>query len=180
MPDQTFTAGQVLTAQQQTDLQTNIGLTFIKSQTIGTTVSSVTVTDVFSPSFDNYRIIIAGTVGSTAQDVNFQLSGILGSVYISQGFLQNSGSATVTGYTTNTTSCPIGSITTTNNSQIIIEISGPNLAVAKYMQISTNSALLRVNAAAQIASTTQSTGIIVTPATGTITGGTIRVYGYRN
>jgi len=40
------------------------GLTFIKSQTIGSAVSSVTVTGAFSATYDNYLITINGGAGS--------------------------------------------------------------------------------------------------------------------
>ena len=55
----TFTNGQVLPA---SDLNA-IGLWLVKSQTVGTGVSSVTVSNAFSADFDNYRIIYSGGVG---------------------------------------------------------------------------------------------------------------------
>jgi hypothetical protein len=176
MPVPDFSPGEVLTAAAMD----SIGLWLVKTQTVGSAVASVTVTDAFNADFSNYKIVITGTVGSNTADTNFQFTGITGSVYISQGFFQSSGVAAITTYTTNTTFTPVGSLGNANNTQIILEISSPNLAAAKYMQIMTNSSLLRVNAACQIASTTQSTGFTLTPALGTITGGTIRVYGYRN
>jgi hypothetical protein len=40
-------------------------LTLIKTQTIGTAVSSVTVTGAFTTTYDNYKVIVAGGVAST-------------------------------------------------------------------------------------------------------------------
>jgi hypothetical protein len=41
--------------------------------TIGSAVSSVTVNGAFSSTYDNYRIIISGGVGSTANNIGFTL-----------------------------------------------------------------------------------------------------------
>ena len=59
----TFTAGQILTSSVMNDVSTignYQGLFWIKSQTIGTGVSSVTVTGAFSSDFDNYLITVSG------------------------------------------------------------------------------------------------------------------------
>jgi hypothetical protein len=58
MPDQTFTAGQVLTAAQMSSLQSNIGLGYINSfsATSGTTV---VCSSVFSSTYDAYRVVIS-------------------------------------------------------------------------------------------------------------------------
>jgi hypothetical protein len=42
------------------------GLVLVKKQTIGSAVSSVTVTDAFSANYDNYLIVISGGVGSSS------------------------------------------------------------------------------------------------------------------
>jgi hypothetical protein len=84
MPQQTFTAGQILTATQLTNLQANSGLQFIKSQTIGSGVSTVTVTGAFSSAYNNYKIIISGGVASTTNTLNM----IVGSTTANYGRFQ--------------------------------------------------------------------------------------------
>lgn len=54
MADQTFTAGQILTAAQMTTLQTNIGLTYITGGTLSSTATNFA--GCFTSSFENYRI----------------------------------------------------------------------------------------------------------------------------
>jgi hypothetical protein len=60
------------------------GLVLVKTQTVGTGVSSVTVTDAFSATYENYKIIYTGgtsaaadnlklTLGATATGYNFAL-----------------------------------------------------------------------------------------------------------
>jgi hypothetical protein len=48
------------------------GLTLIKTQTIGSAVPSVVVSDAFSDDYENYKITITGGVGST--DSTFSLA----------------------------------------------------------------------------------------------------------
>ena len=183
----TYTAGEVLTAASLNDnlayavtvpVAAPGGLTLISATTIGTTVSSVTVTGAFSATYDNYRIKITGVVGSAAADTTFQLSGITTSVYAYSGFYQSIGTSTIVAFGGTTTSTPIGTLGTTLNTQINIDLSSPNLAVAKYLDIATCSNNIRVNQAAQCNSTVQATGFTITPDSGILTGGTIYVYGY--
>jgi hypothetical protein len=56
MPVPDFSPGEVLTAAAMD----SIGLWLVKSQTIGAGVASVNVTDAFSADYDNYRITVTG------------------------------------------------------------------------------------------------------------------------
>ena len=158
---------------------TNSGLVFVKQQTIGTAVSSVTVSGAFDSTYDNYLIKITGMTGSAAVDTTFQLGGITTGVYITSGFYQSLASSTINAYTTTASTMPAGTMAATQNTQITIEISGPNLAITKYVQMNSASATLRANSATQIGSTVQATSFIIAPTSGTLTGGTITVMGYR-
>jgi len=180
MSIKTFTTGEVLTASATNEFLANSGLVFVKSQTIGSAVSSVTVTSAFSSTYDNYRIIVSGTVCSANADVTFQLSSITTSVYSYQGYYQLVGSATLNGYgNASTTNMAFGTPGTTGNSLAQLEISAPNLAVTKYANLITSSALISVTQGGEIRSSVQSTGFTLAPTSGTMTGGTITVMGYR-
>jgi hypothetical protein len=73
MPLTTYTAGEVLTAASLNDNFTFAaanppgGLTLISTTTIGTTVSSITVSGAFSATYDNYKIVVSGGTGSAFQ-----------------------------------------------------------------------------------------------------------------
>lgn len=162
-----------------TNAQTYMGLVLVTSATIGSAVSSVTVSNAFSATYDNYLIKITGMTGSASVDTNFQLGGITTGVYITSGFYQLLSSATITTYTTTTTVMPMGTMGSTQNTQITIDISAPNLAVTKYISMRTQSSYLSAIGATQVGSTVQATAFTLTPASGTLSGGTIRVYGYR-
>ena len=182
MADQTFTSGQILTAAQMTDLQTNIGLTFVLAQTIGSAVSSVTVSSAFSSTFDKYLVTISGGVGSSS---NAQLNLTLGSTATGYEYgLVFSSNGSVGGIGSTTASLiPVGEINT-NILQGTFEINNPNLAKYTYFSgalgYNTTNGNSRSGLTGVLKDTTQYTAFTLTPSAGTLTGGTIRVYGYRN
>ena len=51
----------------------NQGLVLVKSVTVGSGVSSVTVTNAFSATFDNYEIIMSGGIQTATTDVRLKL-----------------------------------------------------------------------------------------------------------
>ena len=59
MAIKTFTTGEVLTAADTNTYLANSGLVYVKSQTIGSAVSSVNVTSAFSSTYDNYVITLS-------------------------------------------------------------------------------------------------------------------------
>jgi len=158
------------------------GLTLIKSQAVGTTVSSVTVTDAFSSTYDNYLITLNGGVGST--DFNIRLT--LGSTtagYYSVGYYMFYNSAAITGIKDENiafTTCGIGS-TISLMAQSILQ--NPNLAKRTIFQnnsVPASPSLNTLNFNGFLDNATQYTAFTLTASTGTMTGGTVRVYGYQN
>ena len=71
MAIKTFTTGELLTAADTNTYLANSGLVYVKSQTIGSAVTSVVVSSAFSADFDNYKIIISG--GSSVSNVNLAM-----------------------------------------------------------------------------------------------------------
>jgi hypothetical protein len=158
------------------------GLRLVKKQTIGTGVSSVQVTNAFSATYENYKIIISGGVASsgfTALDLS--LDGIT-TGYFSCLTYQTFGSATLVGAQgSNLNRWLWNGVGTTSALNMTMELLAPNLAkpklaTAMYNEMSnagTNGVSRQFNA-----STSQATGFTITAGVGTITGGTIYVYGY--
>jgi len=64
MAIKTFTTGEVLTASDTNTYLANSGLVYIKQQTVGNAVASVTVSDAFSSTYDNYKITYTGGASS--------------------------------------------------------------------------------------------------------------------
>jgi hypothetical protein len=182
MARQTFTAGQVLTAAQMTTLQDNSGLQHITTQTIGTTVSSVAVANVFSSTFDNYLIQIVGGVATNNDYLLLQL-GATTTGYYWAGYYSDYGAANLVSQRgSNVASFRIGSCTT-NSLFANANVFGPNLAKRTSYATSFAESITGgtgQNAGGFLNDATQYTGFTVLAAAGTLTGGTIRVYGYGN
>ena len=187
MPLTTYTAGEVLTAASLNDnfaFAAQGGLAFIKSQTIGTAVSSITVTDAFSSTYDNYKIIINGGIGSINQigilmTLGSNASGVQG-VAVGGDY----GSGAVSGDAANNIAAfEWAGKASTGGIYMSGDIIAPNLAKYTYGSFSGsrfNNNVYVVGAFYEIVNTTQFTAFTLTFNQGTLTGGTIRVYGYAN
>lgn len=175
-----FASGDVLNA---SDMNA-VGLWLVKTQTIGSAVSSVTVTGAFSSNYENYKIIINGGVAS-ATDADLRLSlGSTSTGYYAAGFYTGgSWGAVVTAQRQTNAAYWAAIAGSTSTLSADIELRNPNLAKVTEIFSRTNSASTSGYTnywAGYLNDSTQYTAFTVTVGTGTITGGTIRVYGYRN
>lgn len=164
------------------DVSTPTALVLVKTQTIGTAVSSVTVSGAFSATFDNYKILLTG--GTCTSLVNMSLR--LGSA--TTGYYAGLSSATyvsVAGVVgeNNSASFTLAGFATTTNLDANIELNSPFLTKDTIMRSQ------RINAqiggaggsyAGFLRDAVSYTSFTFTPSSGTLTGGTIRVYGYQN
>jgi len=184
MPVPDFSPGEVLTAAAMD----SIGLWLVKTQTIGSAVSSVTVTDAFSADYVNYLVLLSGGVGTT--------NALLG------GQLRNSGGTSTTGYYAGrvivnlTNSAVTGGVDNNASSwtevgragtdQLIVQMFIFSPFLAKTTTMSAQIATLNIFGNMTPAETgihtvsTSYTDFVLTASAGTLTGGTIRVYGFRN
>jgi hypothetical protein len=181
------TAGQILkvnsgaTAPEWAAAPGASGLTLVTTQTIGSGVSSVAVTGAFSATYDSYKIIVSGGVGST--DANFQLQ--LGATTSNYGWYEQvmtTSAATISGsWIGNTSSFGFGKQSTTLLNGVM-EIQCPFLAKATTMTSWGIRNVATVRTAFHygiIDNSTSYTDFTILSDT-TMTGGTIKVYGYAN
>jgi hypothetical protein len=183
MAIKTFTTGEVLTASDTNTYLANSGLVFVKQQTVGSGVASVTVSDAFSATYDDYKIIMSGIVFSGLGAATYlKISGSTGSTYFGNMIYNVPTSSAIGGVSAANGSSNGFFIATSSNSGTTdseLVISAPFLVrtsncVGNYSgrnyngQFSTHDS----NAAS-------STGFTIAPSSGTMTGGTITVYGYR-
>jgi hypothetical protein len=166
------------------DADTPPALELIKTQTIGTAVSSVTVSDVFSATYDNYLITANGGAGSQNSGGTLILGSTTTGYYYGANYCSYTGSGGV--YSgANTTSIEECFYVSPNSINCQIVVKNPNLAKNTLFnwQVSgaaTSSIALNANGGGYLANTTQYTAFTLSMVAGTMTGGTIRVYGYRN
>ena len=157
-------------------------LVLIKTQTIGTAVSSVAVTSVFSSTYDKYKILVSGGTASTAVAMGLQLGATTTGYYanvITGAYNANSVSGAATN---NSSKFQYAGYVNTNGIMLNVELIAPNLAKntvysSRYSETGTTS-----NAGMDtgfLNNTTQYTDFTIIPGGGaTVTGGTIQVYGY--
>lgn len=153
--------------------------------TIGSAVASVAVAGAFSTTYDNYLIQIINTVVSANQpNLGIQLTGTTSGYYYA-GHYQSFVSATMTGDVTTTGTffnigaCgngTAGSGRTTMN----ITVKSPYVAQPTFFSAQNASLVWNNYYNGHMNNSTQYTGFTILPSSGTLTGGTIIVYGYRN
>jgi hypothetical protein len=153
------------------------GLRLVKTQAVGSGVASVTVTNAFSATYRNYRIIMTGGTSSGAV-VNMNFVGSTASYF---NTLVNATYATAT---------PLASTTNngsrwqfcgfSNASQQLIDLDVFNPFATTFSHMSGTYVggddAGRTAGVHKVASSY--TDFTLTPAAGTLTGGTIYVYGY--
>lgn len=156
-------------------------LTLVKTTTIGTAVSTVAVTAAFSSTYENYLVTISGGVGSTLTALKIQL-GSTTTGYYGALVRANYATAAVTAVgDNNATSFTYAGWVNTDAMNATIWINSPQLA--KRTALWSGMYYDGTTAGSyngQETSTTQHTDFTVIPAAGTLTGGTIRVYGLAN
>jgi hypothetical protein len=173
------TAGQILTSAYVNN-NINSGLVYIKEQTIGTTVSSVTVSDAFSTTYDNYKIMISGGVGSGTSSLELKLGASAtgyysGLFYVPFGFSAASGASD-----NNAAAFTYAGYATTNFISFDLDVINPFLAKSTVFGPNTWVAGVGAGSATGAHTVASSfTAFTITPNAGTLTGGTIFIYGYR-
>jgi len=158
------------------------GLTLISSTTIGSAVSSVTVSGAFSATYDNYLVKLEGGVGSTNLNLHLTLGATTAGYYYAGPFMQYT-SATVGGSQASNDDYMDMGYGTTNALSAEVEIGSPNLAkrtTFRSRAVGTAAAQFINLYGGFLDDATQYTAFTITTSTGTMTGGTIRVYGYKN
>jgi len=157
-------------------------LTLIKTQTIGTTVGSVVVSDVFSSEYDNYLVQVSGGVGSADGYLNLTL-GSTSTGYNRVNIIAPFATGVLSSFNNQNTSSFVAVIPfTTNSISGFFDIQSPFLAKNTHFMSRGNqsSATGEVGMnSGYLADTTSYTSFTFTTTTGTVTGGIIRVYGYR-
>ena len=147
--------------------------------TIGSAVSSVTVNGAFSSTYDNYKIIISGGTPSTFDNISMTLGSANTQYYTSVMFANFSGAAWNTFASNNASNFPYIGYASPNGIRIDLDILNPFTAHHTSFQ----GHYANLDAAGLVTglqkSTTSFTGFTI-GFSGTLTGGTIRIYGYNN
>jgi hypothetical protein len=199
MADQTFTAGQILTAAQMTTLQKNSGLTpMVPTSVAGTGVSvassgkvtfttatQITVNGCFTSAYDYYRVVMNVSTAVTGGLFNFQMrvGGVTaaGATDYSFSLLQSASAGTWLNlnFSAGTNVISLGYDAASATASSSIEIVAPALAQKTSFTVAGQYAGTPYTGGGQHALTTAYDGFVITPSAGSITG-TLMVYGYRS
>lgn len=160
------------------------GLQLIRTQTVGTNVPGIPVSNVFSSNYDNYHIVISGMTSSIIDNAyTLQLSNSTGTTYstflkwtaFSNGSVNGTQTASNTAFfmplTGNTANC-----------NAIVDLWSPFLTRRTGMTGSGTNNGYWCSVGGEDSNAVSHTGFTIFASAGgqTLTGGTIRVYGYRN
>jgi hypothetical protein len=180
MAIKTFTTGEVLTASDTNTYLANSGLVFVKSQTIGSAVSSVNVTSAFNSTYDSYLIQINGGAGSGTSTLGLRL-GAKTTNYRYQFVYGEWTNTPLAAGTVSGDRFEFAGSTDANGSTMSATIMNPNLAKStRVVADCTFSGNYSGVMTGLDANTTQYTDFtIVVGGVVTLTGGTINVYGFR-
>jgi hypothetical protein len=155
------------------------GLQLVKTQTIGSAVSSVTVTGAFNATYDNYRIIINGGVGNAGSGIlQLQLGSVTTGYYSNYIYAAYAGGSVVCAANNNGANFPYAGIADTVNLNAQIEINSPYLTKQKMISSTYYDAANTGRAQGQCSDQNSQTAFTISINSGTMTGGTIYVYGY--
>lgn len=176
-----FVTGEVLTA---SDMNA-VGLWLVKSQTVGTGVSSVTVTGAFSADYDAYRIVYTGFTCSVGGSVLFMRCVTSGGVDNAANWKGNT-FFVITGTagglnnaaTTSGANAEVAGIGTKVTSAVF-DVTAPFLTQNTQTSFSSAEDVYWRTGASILDNNTSYTGLKIIPSGGTLTGGTIRIYGYQ-
>jgi hypothetical protein len=161
------------------------GMVLVAAQTIGSAVSSVTVSSAFSAAYDAYKIVVTGGAGSTNQTLTLTLGSTSTGYYASYFRTTSFSNAAYDGQILNNGSgWSESGYGTTSGLGMNIELQSPFLAKTTILggvyQRGNTTVLGIGTVSGMLNNTTSYTAFTITPSSGTMTGGTVRVYGYAN
>ena len=181
MAIKTFTTGEVLTAADTNTYLANSGLVFVSSTAMGSAQTTKTVASCFSATYDNYLVQWQGGSMSADTSINMTLTGADPNAYYTAFMYGSYSGTTVTneGTTGQNLFANVGG-GYSGSATIDATIYAPFIAssttnihcVVRYTSKWGTMTGLHIGA-------NSCTGFTITPASGTMSGGNIVVYGYR-
>ena len=172
-----YTSGQIV---QAVPTGINSALVLVSATTVGSAVTSVTVSGAFSSTYDNYKITYTGGACSDASPNIFMQLGAANTAYYSlrSGYRYTAAALDFVDANNGTQWHVTGG--QNNKIAVNIDVLAPNLAVNTFFSGTSNATSGIALTGGYQNSATQFTAFTFSPESGTMTGGVIRVYGYTN
>jgi hypothetical protein len=154
------------------------GLRLIKKQTIGTAVTSVTVTNAFSATYQNYLILVSDGTASASGVLRLQLGATTSNYQTSYLYADYASGAVASVSTASGSFFNYCGLSNTSGQAFYAEVNSPFLAkrttvIGHYAGVGDSG-----TTNGYLANTTSYTDFTILTSSGNMTGGTIYVYGY--
>jgi hypothetical protein len=181
MAIKTFSDGVSLPASDINTYLTNSGLVYVKQQTVGNGVTTVSMTSAFSADYDNYRIVYSNGVAGSAASITFALTGSATGYYASVTGTTYAGAASSISESNNSLFSFAG-IGTAEGNSLDVTLYNPFIAYRTGLQISGRVDIrgggVAFSGGGFHNDASSFSGFTMTCASG-LTGGIIYVYGFR-
>ena len=181
MAVKTFSTSEVLTSADTNTYLANSGLVYVTSATVGTGVTSVTVANAFSATYDNYQIRMSGGTQSADDAVSLLLGASITGYYSVLIFAAPGAVTPSVATQSNDAICNwVGGGSAGQASNASFDLFNPfKSAYTKIRNGSYQNALNYGTLQAEHRVATSYDAFTLSIGTGTLTGGTVTVYGYR-
>jgi hypothetical protein len=179
MAVKTFTDNTVLTADDTNTYLNNGGLVYVSTTTVGSAVTSVTVSNAFSSTYDNYRILVQGITGSSASDLRLTFGATTTAYYGSYTYVPYTTGTTAVFGQNNTANLYIGGVATSDEQTLSLDCFFPNATKKTGINGMAYGNTYSFWFSGVLFNSTSYTAFTIATGAGTMTGGTITVYGYR-
>ena len=150
--------------------------------TVGSTVSTVTIANAFSATYDNYRIVYTGGSASTQNDLGLRVGSTAAGYYMAMIY-RDFGSGAVLGQSVNNGAQWTFAGCQDTPNQLVVDLYNPFNALKTVVGGNySGTASGRVGGVINgfLNDATSYSAFSILAGSGTITGGTIRIYGLRN
>jgi hypothetical protein len=175
MPVPDFSPGEILTA----GAMDSIGLWLVKTQAVPAGGSAFTVTDAFSANYDNYRIVFNNIGGTAGFSAFMTINGSAGATYRWAGRFWGYGLAAGDGSSGGSTTGGFWLGIMGAGLSGVVDLEAPFLATATKQTAQTSGDTYTNAVGGYDTNPASSTAFTVTLSAGTLTAGTVSVYGYK-
>jgi hypothetical protein len=181
MAIKTFTTGEVLTASDTNTYLANSGLVYVTSVNVSGTPTTLTVPSAFSSTYDHYRITISNLTVTISSDLRMTLGSTVTGYYYGNPLTVMIGGAYEKNNGSNAAYLSLGAVNSGWGNDFSFDVMAPNKAtLTKFTGFGyQNSAQYGGLGSGLLDGTTQYTAFTLTQPSGTMTAGTVTVYGYR-
>lgn len=180
MAVKTFT-GTTLSSSDVNTYLANAGLVYVTSTTVPSTSSSVTISNCFSASFDDYLVTYHGGTASTKNDLGIRLGSTNAGYYYASVYKDYGGGAVSSVVVTNGAQWTYAGCQDTPNA-LDVRIYSPHKtekSMINALYIGAASDRVVASAGGFLNDTTSYTSFTILAGAGTFSGGTVTVFGFR-